>query len=52
MKTTSSKIPKTSPYSDDDAPFFSACGKKNVYANVCLYIVMRATHIERYVLIR
>lgn len=28
MNTMNSKIPKTNPYSDGDAPFFSACEKK------------------------
>lgn len=28
MNTMNSKIPKTNPYSDGDAPFFSACEKE------------------------
>jgi len=42
MKTTNSKIPKTNPYSDGDAPFFSACGKKIFIINA-----YTCTHMHR-----
>jgi len=46
MKTTSSKIPKTNPYSDGDAPFFSACGKKIFIIIINAHMCM---HVRKYV---
>lgn len=45
MKTTNSKIPKTKPYSEGDAPFFSAC-EKEIFTLINTFTYIYYLHIN------
>lgn len=45
MKTTISKIPKTKPYSEGEAPFFSAC-EEEIFTLMNIYIYIHICYIR------